>query len=117
MAMQEYFATGPAHERPVFDVVHPFLVGLDPDITAEFVSVGVFYKRGRRIADLRPMSRWVALSFKHPRRLVDRRITRKPFDGGGWWWVTVNLAEPSDFDHEVRGWLVEAVEMDRLGAG
>src|SRR3981189_1028031 len=62
MSLDEYFSTGPAHERPVFDAVMDHLDSLGP-VHVEPVSVGIFLKQPRKFAELRPMQKWVALSF------------------------------------------------------
>jgi hypothetical protein len=72
MSLEEYFSTGPAHERPVFDAVMTHVDGLGP-VHVEPVSVGIFLKRGRRFAELRPMQKWVAQSlFSRPFCQVSR---------------------------------------------
>ena len=67
MALEEYFATGPPHERPVCEAVMAHLSTLGP-LHVEPVSVGIFLKRAGGFAQLRPMERWVAVSFALPRR-------------------------------------------------
>src|SRR5579864_2771702 len=52
MSVEEYFSTGPAHERPVFDAVWGHLKGLG-EVHVEPVSVGIFFKRSRTFAQLR----------------------------------------------------------------
>ena len=54
MSIDEYFSTGPPHERPVFEAVMAHVDGLGP-VHVEPVSVGIFLKHGRRFAELRPM--------------------------------------------------------------
>src|SRR5437588_237771 len=75
MSLDEYLETGPAHERPVFDAVMAHVATLGP-VHVEPVSVGIFLKSPRKFAELRPMQRWVALSFSLPRRVVHRTIVR-----------------------------------------
>ncbi len=62
MTLDEYFATGPSHERPVFDAVYEYLSTLGP-VHVEPVSVGIFIKTSGSFVELRPMTRWVAMSF------------------------------------------------------
>ena len=76
MALEEYFATGPDRERPIFEAVTAALDQVGP-VHVEPVSVGIFLKRSRTFAELRPMQQWVALSFSLPRRERHPRITRK----------------------------------------
>src|SRR3984957_3710472 len=72
MSLAEYFSTGPVRERPIFEAVMRHLETLGP-VHVEPVSVGIFLKRARTFVELRPLQRWVAMSFslahpvQHPR--------------------------------------------------
>jgi hypothetical protein len=107
MSLEEYLATGPPHERPIVEAVLEHLDELGP-VHVEPVSVGVFLKRGRRFAELRPKQRWVALSFTLPRPVRHRTITRKVIHYGGGYWHVANLRGPEDLDAELRDHLTEA---------
>jgi hypothetical protein len=107
MSLEEYFATGPAHERPVFEAVLAFVETLGP-VHVEPVSVGIFLKRGRTFAELRPRERWVALSFSLRRSVRHRLIVRKVLPYHGRYFHVANVRTPDDLDDEVRGWLAEA---------
>lgn len=107
MSVEEYFATGPERERPIFEAVLEHLESIGP-VHVEPVSVGIFLKRARTFAELRPMTRWVALSFPHGSRLEHPRIARRMAVSGGRVWHVVNLREPADVDQQVRDWLTEA---------
>lgn len=107
MTLDEYFATGPPHERPVFEVVHAHLVSLG-ELHVEPVSVGIFFKVDRTVAQLRPMTKWVACGFLAPRRIEHERIARKVVPSGDRWWHVVNLRSADDVDEVVEGWLSEA---------
>ena len=77
-------------------------------VHVEPVSVGIFLKRARSFAQLRPMTQWVALSFSLRRPVTHRTITRKVQP------VRVSLppcgqpAESDDLDDQLLGWLTEA---------
>lgn len=107
MSIEDYFATGPARERPIFDAVMEHLDTVGP-VHVEPVSVGIFLKRARSFAQLRPMQRWVALSFSLPRIVRHSRISRKPIPNGGRYHHVVNLTGPDDIDDDIRAWLTEA---------
>lgn len=107
MTIEEYFSTGPPHERPVYDAVVEYLRTLGP-IHIEPVSVGVFIKKGGSFVELRPMTKWVALSFCLPRRLGHTQIARKPIEAGRRWFHVVNLRGPDDLTDDVKSWLAEA---------
>lgn len=107
MSIEEYFTTGPPHERPVFDAVYQFLSTLGP-VHVEPVSVGIFIKKNGSFVELRPKTRWVALSFSLPRRIDSAKIARKPIDTGSRVFHVVNLRTPADLDGDVKAWLAES---------
>jgi hypothetical protein len=107
MSLEEYFSTGPPHERPIFEAVMGHLDEVGP-VHVEPVSVGIFLKRARAFAQLRPMQRWVALSFSLPRQVHHPRITRKVVAYGGGYYHVANLRSPGDFDDELRDFVTEA---------
>jgi hypothetical protein len=108
MTLEEYFSTGPPFERRVFDAVLSHLRSLGEPFL-EPVSVGVFVKReGVTVLQLRPLTKWVALYLFLPRRVQDRRISRKPTEYGRIWFHVVNLRTAEEVDDVVRGWITEA---------
>jgi hypothetical protein len=107
MTLEEYFSTGPPHERPIFDAVSAYVATLGP-VHVEPVSVGIFIKKQGSFIELRPMTRWVALSFPLPRRIDSDKIARKPIDTGRRIFHVVNLRTPADLDDDVRAWLAES---------
>ena len=111
LTIEEYFATGPPHERPVFEAVHAHLAQYD-DLYVEPLAVGIFFKRRRTFAQLRPMRRWVQLSMLLPRKIDDPRISRKVVDTGSSFYHVLNIASPEQVDETVRGWLDEAYLSD-----
>jgi len=110
MSLEEYFSTGPPHERPVFDTVMARLTAEGLDIFVEPVSVGIFLKRARTFAELRPMQRWVALGFSLRRKVTHRTIIRKPIAYGGHYWHVGNLHSPDDFDDDLMSWVIESYD-------
>jgi hypothetical protein len=107
LTVEEYFATGPSFERPIFEVVREHLESLGP-VVVEPVQVGVFFKRSRMFAELRPRTRWVVLSFIMPGVVPSDRITRRLPVSANRTYHQMKLREPSDVDDEVRSWLTEA---------
>ena len=49
MSLEEYFSTGPAHERPIFEAVIAHLATVGP-VHVEPGSVGIFLKRAQTFA-------------------------------------------------------------------
>lgn len=107
MTLEEYFSTGPPHERPVCEAVLAHLEGVGP-VHVEPVSVGIFLKRAQTFAELRPMAKWVAVSFALPHRATHPRITRKPIEYGRRWWHVANVRDPDDLDGALFDLLDEA---------
>lgn len=108
MTLEEYFAAdGPPFERPIFDAVHGHLTALGP-LHLEPVSVGLFFKRSRTFAELRPMTRWMVLSFILSHRVDDPRITRQGTISGSRVYHQTKLHGPDDVDEQVRDWLTDA---------
>ena len=109
MAIDEYFATGPPHERPVFDAVMAHLATVGP-VHLDPVSVGIFLKNPRKFAELRPMQHWVAVSFSLTRKATHRTITRKVMPYGGKFFHVANVRTPADVDGPFCDLLTEAYE-------
>lgn len=109
MALDDYFATGPPHERPVFDAVMRHIETLGP-VHVEPVSVGIFLKRAGRFAELRPRTRWVALSFSLRRPATHPSIKRKVIPYNGRYWHVANVASPADLDDDLLALLTEAYD-------
>ena len=107
MTIDDYFATGPEFEQPVFDAVMAGLEGVGP-IHVEPVSVGIFLKRAQSFAELRPMAKWVAVSFFLPRSASHARISRKVNEYGGRYWHTANVRAADDVDDALIVLLTEA---------
>ena len=111
MTVDDYFADGLGTEleRPVFDAVIDVVAHIGA-VLIEPVSVGIFIKRpdGSRYLQLRPMKRWVALSFSLDRKLTHPKVSRKPVDYAGRWFHVLNVDGPAAIDETVAEWLGEA---------
>lgn len=107
MSIDEYFSSGPSHERPVFDAVMRHVETLGP-VHADVVSVGIFLKNPRKFAELRPMQCWVAVSFSLRRHATHPTITRKVIEYGNRFWHVANIADPVEVDDALRDLITEA---------
>ena len=107
LSLEEYFETGPAHERPIFDAVMAHVETLGP-VHADIVSVGIFLKNPRKFAELRPKDRWVAISFSLRRRATHSTITRKVNEYGNRYWHVANVRLPAEVDDALLELLTEA---------
>jgi Domain of unknown function (DUF5655) len=109
VTLEDYFSTGPVFERPIFDAVYAYVSTLG-ELYVEPVSVGVFIKKSGSWLELRPMTKWVALSFPLARALDHAKIARKPMDLGSRVIHVVNLKTPTDVDRNVCEWLAESYD-------
>ena len=107
MSLDEYFSTGPERERPIFEAVMARLEPVGP-IHVEPVSVGIFLKRARTFAELRPMVKWESLSFVMSRTIDHPSISRRLRGSPGRTWHVVRLYGPDDVDDDIGAWLVES---------
>ena len=107
MSLDEYFATGPDWERPIFEAVMACLEPLGT-FHVEPVSVGIFIKSAGGFIELRTMTKWVALWFPMDRRIEHPRIARKPLASGQKLYHAINLTRPGDVDEQVCEWLTES---------
>jgi len=109
LGLDEYFATGPVFERPVFEAVagHLRTVG---EVRIEAVQVGIFFKRSRTFAELRPMRDRVRLSLLMSRPVESPRVVRTLGLGARRQVVYVDLRRPEDVDDELRAWLTESYQ-------
>lgn len=113
MTEADYFATGPEFERPIYEEVKDFLLGVNADVRVEYVSVGVFFKRRSTFAELRPLTKWTNLSFKLPRAVKSPLITKTwTSPSSPRTYNVVRLKTPEDVTDDIRGWLAEAAEED-----
>lgn len=108
MTLDEYFSTGPERERPIFEAVLAHLETLG-EVHVEPVSVGLFLKRSSSsFVELRPKTRWVALSFPRAQDVDHPRIARRMQGSANRVYLVVNLHSADDVDDEVRDLLTEA---------
>lgn len=112
LSLEEYFETGPAFERPIFERIRDELAAVDPELWCEPVSVGIFFKRRSTFLSLRTMQRWIAVCFHLERQLTSSRLSRKVVQHGSRWYHVVNIAHVQEIDDELIEWLVEAWEFD-----
>jgi Domain of unknown function (DUF5655) len=107
MTLEEYFFTGPAFEKPVFQAIMAHLDLVGP-VHVEPVQVGIFLKRARTFAELRPMTKWVAVSFSLPRPARHKAITRKIMLYNNRYYHVANVSGPSVVDGPLLALLTEA---------
>lgn len=107
LTLEEYFSTGPAMERPIFDAVIGHLRSIGP-VHVEPVQVGILIKRGRTFAELRPRRDRVVLSVLLSRVIDHPKVVRTVRTSGHRAAIFIDLRTAADVDDDVRGWLAEA---------
>lgn len=112
MNVEEYFESGPAFERPIFEAVWDHLKMLERDIYFEPVSVGIFFKRRSTFVQLRTMTKWVAVCFNLMRKLESERLSRKVVAHSGKFYHVVNVRSADEVDTELLDWIAEAWAAD-----
>ena len=107
MSAADYFETRLANDRKIYDAVARYLRSLG-DITTDFVSIGVLFKRSRTFAELRPKRGGLSLAFLLSRTVEDERIARVLKTSAHRVAHYVDLTGPRDLTRDVKGWLAEA---------
>ena len=111
LSPDSYFANRPPAgreiEREIFEAVRAHLEGLGP-VIVEPVGVGILFKNRRTFVELRPMTRWVALSFGLNHRCEHPRITRTIPVTNGRTYHAIRVLSAADIDQQVREWLTES---------
>src|SRR5262249_37910232 len=92
---------------PVFAAVPAPLRSFGP-LTVCFLTAGIFFKRARTFAELRPMRKHARLSVLLSRVVVSPRFARTWRGRGLRSAYFIDLRTPADVDAEMRDWLTEA---------
>ncbi|HEX6932276.1 MAG TPA: DUF5655 domain-containing protein [Streptosporangiaceae bacterium] len=101
------FAGRPRWQRAVYDEIVAHMDNLGP-VHEDAVSVGVFLKADRKLAEVRPRSRDVSLALYLPRPDPDPRFARILGRNGPRVFHVLLLRGPEEVDDQVRAWLTEA---------
>ncbi|WP_246278181.1 DUF5655 domain-containing protein [Phytohabitans rumicis] len=107
MTVDECFAPWPPVYRDIYGALADFMSTLGA-VHADTVKVGVFLKRQRKLAEIRPKARCLSLDVVLPRRVDDPRIARTIPVSGDRFAHLVKLTKVEDVDDQVRAWLAEA---------
>jgi hypothetical protein len=107
--VDETFAGRSPAFREVYDAIAAHLNTLG-EFHEDAVEVGVFLKRERKLAEVRPRSRDVLLYLFLPQPVETARIRPMWDTGGPRVGHRVTLREPSEVDEELCGWLTAAYD-------
>ena len=105
--VDETFTGHSPEQRAVYDAILAHVQSLGP-VHEDAVGVGVFLKRDRKLAEVRPRSRDVWLALYLPRTVHDPRIARVLEPGSPRVVHVLTLRAASEVDDQVRDWLTEA---------
>lgn len=105
--VDETFAGHSAGQRAVYDAILAHLESLGP-VHEDAVGVGVFLKRDRKLAEVRPRSRDVLLGLYLPRPVHDPRIAKVLAPGSPRVVHLLMLRSADEVDGQLRDWLTEA---------
>jgi hypothetical protein len=103
------FEARPVWMRAIYDVIVRHVRALGP-VHEDAVTVGVFLKSDRKLAEVRPRSRDVILLLFLPRQVRDPRVGRVYGAGGLRVVHQIALRDVADVDDVVFGWLTEAFD-------
>jgi hypothetical protein len=103
------FEGKPPEFREIYQALVDYVETLGP-VHLDVVRVGVFLKRDRSFAEIRPKVRSLSLSFVLPRRIEHPRIARSIGVSGGKTWYVVKLTELAQVDDQLLDWLTESYD-------
>ncbi len=107
LTLEEYFATAKPWEEPIFRVVSDHLHTLG-DVIVDPLQMGIMFKNGPMLCELRAKTKWTALGFSLRRRLDSGRLSRKVVDYSSKYFHVINVSTPDEIDEEILDWLTEA---------
>jgi hypothetical protein len=101
---------GRPEQRAIYDAIMRHLETLGP-VHADAVSVGVFLKSDRKLAELRPKAKWLECALYLPAAIDDPRVARSQKLSVARVVNFFKLRTPDDVDAQVCEWLTEAFEL------
>jgi hypothetical protein len=107
--LEQSFAGRPEWYREAFERIAAHLRGLG-EVVLEPVQVGVFFKRSRSFAELRPMKSVLRVEFLLSRSLDDPRIAKTLPMSANRVACFVDLHSLDEVDATLLGWLAEAYD-------
>ena len=108
-SLEESFAGRPEWYREAFERIAAHLRGLG-EVVLEPVQVGVFFKRSRSFAEIRPMKSVLRVEFLLSRSPDDTRIAKTLPMSANRVACFVDLRAPEEVDATLLGWLAEAYD-------
>jgi len=108
-SVAEAFRGRPPEFRAILDAVVGHLESLGP-VHADAVQVGVFLKSDRKLAEIRPKSRWLSCYLYLPRTIGDARVARTLRVSSSRVVNEVKVRTLDEVDPQLLGWFSEAFD-------
>jgi hypothetical protein len=96
-------------QRAVYDAIVAFVRTIGP-VHEDAVQVGVFLKAERKLAELRPKSKWLSCNLYLPHAIDDGRVARSLRLSSTRVLSEVKLRAVDDVDDQLCAWLSEAYD-------
>ena len=109
ITVSELLGRHPAWMGAAYAVIIDHLRSLGP-IHEDTVSVGIFLKSDRKVAEFRPRVRTVLLWFFLPHPLEHPRLGRTERVAAGRYGMTLSLTSAEEVDDQLLDWLAEAYD-------
>ncbi len=108
--VDEVFSGRPPYQRAAYDRIIEHLKTLGP-VHEDAVTVGVFLKADRKLAEVRPKARSLLLYLILPRVITGPLVGRAERIAAGRFGHYVKLTDPAQVDEQVKAWLTEAYDV------
>jgi hypothetical protein len=108
-SVDDTFRGKPPEQRVIYDAIATHLKTLGR-VHADAVTVGVFLKTDRKLAELRPKSKWLSCNLYLPYAIEDARIARTIQIAHDRYVNEVKLRTVDDVDEQLRDWLTAAFD-------
>jgi hypothetical protein len=108
-SIDDTFRGKPPEQRAIYDAVAAHLKTLGR-VHADAVQVGVFLKTDRKLAELRPKSKWLSCNLYMATAIDDPRVARSLRLASERYVNEVKLRTVDDVDEQVREWLTAAFD-------
>ena len=108
-SVDDTFRGKPPEQRAIYDAIAAHLKTLGR-VHVDAVTVGVFLKTDRKLAELRPKSKWLSCNLYMLYEIDDARVARSLRLSSERFMNEIKLRTVDDVDEQVREWLTEAFD-------
>ena len=108
-SVEATFRGRPPEQRAIYDAILAFLQSVGP-VHEDAVQVGVFLKVDRKLAELRPKSKWLSCNLYLPHAIDDARVARSLRLSSTRVLSEVKVRRADEVDDQLCAWLSEAYD-------